>query len=253
MILSSGCAGPEKVSSQNDVLQDIRNTTLIPNLGAYDEEVQKHALDRILVSIRKAPMITRNLLAAELGDPFIGARTKRVICMVLAREGDDRALPQLTAMLAEGNVVDDNLMESALLEFGSVAVAPVSSVLAEGNVTARRSAASILLAMNLPRAFDALQDRFQIERDPEVRFLCVCGFAQDTREESIGILTGALEDADESIRQAAWGGLQRRAKVPSDLVFDPLAAPGMRKIQVTEIRSWLSGGQGKPEKRGQAL
>ena len=253
LIPLSGCAGPEKAEDQDGVLQDIRNTTLIPNLGSYDEDIQKHALDRILVSLRKAPMITRNLLAAELGDPFIGARTKRVICMILAREGDERALPRLIAMLAEGNALDDNLMESALLEYGSVAVTPVASVLAEGNVTARRSAASILLTMNLPMAYDALQDRFMIERDAEVRFLCVCGFAQDTRGESIGILAGALEDADESIRQAAWGGLQRRVKLPRDLNFDPIAAPGMRKLQVSEIRLWLSGDRGKTERSSQAL
>ena len=242
----ASCSAPSKTDQREDVLEDIRSTTLIPNLGSYDEGVQKHALDRILVSLEKAPVITRNLLAAELDDPFIGARTKRVICMILAREGDERALPRLVSMLAEGNQVDDNLIESALLEYGSDAALAVVSVLAEGNVTARRSAASILLSMQLPVAFDALQDRFYIERDAEVRFLCVCGFAQDPRPESLAILTEALEDSEEVVRQAAWGGLQRRAKVPRDMVFDPLATPAMRKIQVGEIRSWLSGEQPKP-------
>ena len=241
LLMCVGCSNQEKAGDRADVLEDIRNTTMIPNLGAYDEDAQKHALDRILVSLEKAPVITRNLLAAELDDPFIAARTKRVICMILAREGDQRALPKLVSMLAEGNPVDDNLIESALLEYGSDAVMSVTTVLTEGSVTARRSAASILLALDLPVAFDALQDRFIIERDTEVRFLCVCGFAQDPRVESVGVLAGALEDSEEAIRQAAWGGLQRRAKVPGDLVFDPFATPAMRKIQVKEIHSWLSG------------
>ena len=241
LFLAAGCSTPDKTVDREDVLEDIRNTTLIPNLGSYDEEVQKHALDRILVSLSKAPLITRNLLAAELDDPFIGARTKRVICMILAREGDERSLPRLISMLAEGNTVDDNLIESALLEFGNDAIAPVAAVLAEGNVTARRSAASILLTMDSPVAFDALQDRFAIERDSEVRFLCICGFAEDPRQESIDNLAGALDDPDEVIRQAAWGGLKRRAKVPGDLPFDPEATAAMRQIQARAIRSWLAG------------
>ena len=244
MLISFGCAGPEKTPERDDVLEDIRNTTLIPNLGSYDEDVQKRAFDRILISLRKAPQITRNLLAAELDDPFISSRTKRVICMILAGEGDERALPRLVSMLAEGNTVDDNLIEEALLEYGSDAVEPVKTVLMEGNVTARRSAASILLTMKVPVAFDALQDRFTIERDPEVRFLCICGFAEDPRRESLEILARALDDVDEVIRGAAWESLKRRAKVPGDLRFDPMGTPGLRQAQASAIRSWLTGKPG---------
>ena len=241
VLLSVGCSTPDKAPNREDVLEDIRNTTLIPNLGSYDESIQKRALDRILLSLSKAPIITRNLLAAELDDPFIGARTKRVICMIFAREGDERALPRLVSMLAEGNVVDDNLIEAALLEYGSDALSPVVAVLAEGNVTARRSAASILLTMKLPVAFDALEDRFTLERDSEVRFLCVCGFAEDARQSSLDLLASALDDPDEVVRQAAWGGLKRRAKVPGNFVFDAEAEPSLRKVQAREIRSWLAG------------
>ncbi|NCG55718.1 MAG: hypothetical protein GWP35_02315, partial [Proteobacteria bacterium] len=42
-ILLGGCAGPVPQESRQDILKDIRSTTLIPNLGAYDDEVQKHA------------------------------------------------------------------------------------------------------------------------------------------------------------------------------------------------------------------
>ncbi len=241
VLLSVGCSTPDKAPDREDVLEDIRNTTLIPNLGSYDESIQKRALDRILLSLSKAPIITRNLLAAELDDPFIGARTKRVICMILAREGDERALPRLISMLAEGNVVDDNLIEVALLEYGIAALSPVVTVLAEGNVTARRSAASILLTMKLPEAFDALQDRFTIERDSEVRFLCVCGFAEDARQSSLDLLASALDDPDEVVRQSAWGGLKRRARVPESLPFDPVADPFQRQKQIENIRSWLVG------------
>ncbi|NCF55104.1 MAG: hypothetical protein GWP41_02410 [Planctomycetia bacterium] len=250
-ILLGGCAGPVPQESREDILKDIRSTTLIPNLGAYDDEVQKHALDRILVSLRKAPVITRNLLVAELQDPFIGARTKRVICTILAREGDQRALPTLSSMLAEGNVLDDDLIETALLEFGEVSLPLVMTVLQEGPVTARRMAASILLSLGVSQAFDALEDRYPNERDTEVRFLCVCGFADDKRSGSNRSLTDALDDIEEGIRQAAWGALQRRGLLPRSLGFDPEGMPSIRQSQIENIRSWFAGDSTPVENRNQ--
>jgi hypothetical protein len=154
-------------------------------------------------------------------------------------------------MLAEGNVLDDDLIETALLEFGEVSLPLVMTVLQEGPVTARRMAASILLSLGVSQAFDALEDRYPNERDTEVRFLCVCGFADDKRSSSNRSLTDALDDIEEGIRQAAWGALQRRGLLPRSLGFDPEGMPSIRQSQIENIRSWFAGDSTPVENRNQ--
>lgn len=238
-LLFAGCQPVQKRENPEQVLKDIRDTTVIPDLGSYDDKIQRKALDRILVSIDKAPAITRNLLVAALDDSLLDSRTKRVICTILAKEGDIRILPTLSGMLAEGSVPEDDLLESALVQLGERSVKPVSQVLAEGNVTARRNAASVLLSLDVPYALDSLQDRFVIEKDAEVRFLCVCGLVQDARAESLSLLANALDDIDVEVRRAAWGGLARKVRPPSSLRFDPNAKPNIRSLQAQQIRNWL--------------
>ncbi|MGE4619945.1 MAG: hypothetical protein AAEJ04_09090 [Planctomycetota bacterium] len=253
MVASLFVAGCQPVQTRaeesNQVLKDIRDTTVIPDLGSYDAAIQRKSLDRIMLSIDKAPGITLNLLVATLEDSLIDSRTKRVICTILAQEGDLRALPALSRMLAEGSVAEDDLLESALVQLGEKSVKPVARILAEGNVTARRNAASILLALDVPYALDSLQDRFQIEKDAEVRFLCVCGLAADARAESVSILAHALEDIDLEVRRAAWGGLARKVRPPQSIRFDPEASSSQRAFQARLVRDWLSGS----EKKGAAL
>ena len=236
-----GCQPLPKRSDPEQVLKDIRDTTVIPDLGSYDENIQRKSLDRILVSLEKAPVITRNLLVATLEDSMIDARTKRVICTILAQEGDLRILPSLSRMLAEGSIAEDDLLESALVQLGERSVQPVSRVLAEGNVTARRNAASVLLALEVPYALDSLQDRFLVDKDAEVRFLCVCGLVQDARAESLSILAQALDDVDLEVRRAAWGGLARKTRPPTVIQFDAAAEPTVRAVQARQVRDWLRG------------
>jgi len=242
MVLGSGCKPMDKRSETADVLKDIRDTTVIPDLGSYDEAIRKKSVDRILMSLEKAPDITRNLLLATIDDSMVSARTKRVICTLLADQGDFRAMAPLTRMLAEGSQAEDDLLETALLEFGERAVSGVSTVLAEGGPIARRNAAGILLAIGGSSAHDALRLRLLIEKDPEVRFLCVCGLVEDRRTTSLALLGDALDDIDEEVRRAAWGGLSHRARPPGGILFNPSGRPEVRIRQALQVRKWLDGG-----------
>ncbi len=242
MVLGSGCKPMDKRSVEADVLKDIRDTTVIPDLGSYDEAIRKKSVNRILMSLDKAPDITRNLLLATIDDSMVSARTKRVICTLLADLGDFRAMAPLTRMLAEGSQAEDDLLETALLEFGERAVSGVSTVLAEGGPIARRNAAGILLAIGGSSAHDALRLRLLIEKDPEVRFLCVCGLVEDRRTTSLALLGEALDDIDEEVRRAAWGGLSHRARPPGGILFNPSGLPEVRIRQALQVRKWLEGG-----------
>ncbi|MDE0960585.1 MAG: HEAT repeat domain-containing protein [Planctomycetota bacterium] len=242
LIVGSGCQPIDKKRERAEVLKDIRDTTVIPDLGSHDTSIQKKSVDRILQSLEKAPEITRNLLVAALDDSMVSARTKRVICTLLADQADLRALAPLIRMLAEGALAEDDLLETALLEFGDRAVPGVATVLAEGGPIARRNAAGILLAISGPRAHDALRSRMLTEKDPEVRFLCVCGLVEDRRSTSLALLGDALDDKDEEVRRAAWGGLSHRARPPGGILFNPAALPEVRVRQAQQVRNWLGGG-----------
>ncbi len=241
LLVAVGCQSPDQRTKEANVLQDIRNTTVIPELGSYDDSIRKKSVDRILMSLDKAPEITKNLLVAALDDSLVSARTKRVICTILAEEGDLRALTPLTGMLAAGSVSQDDLLETALLNFGERAVPRIATVLAEGGAIARRNAAGILLGIGGPLAYDALRERLTLERDSEVRFLCVCGLVQDSRSSSLPILGWILDDTDEEVRKAAWGGLSRRTRPPGHLLFDASAVPSVRVRQAVQVRAWLDG------------
>ncbi|HIO65579.1 MAG TPA: hypothetical protein EYN40_02695, partial [Planctomycetes bacterium] len=84
LVAMVGCKTPDQRTEAANVLQDIRNTTVIPELGSYDESARKKSVERILMSLEMAPEITKNLLVATLDDSMVSARTKRVICTILA-------------------------------------------------------------------------------------------------------------------------------------------------------------------------
>ena len=46
-----GCKTPDQRTEEANVLQDIRNTTVIPELGSYDESARKKSVERILMSL----------------------------------------------------------------------------------------------------------------------------------------------------------------------------------------------------------
>ncbi len=246
LLITVGCQPVEKRTDQADVLKDIRDTTVIPDLGSYDDSIRRKSVDRIVVSLEKAPEITKNLLVATLDDPMVNSRTKRVICTILAEEGEKRALIPLTRMLAEGSQSEDELLETALLKFGEQGVPRIAAVLEEGSAIARRNAAGILLSIGGPLAHDALRMRLDIEKDPEVRFLCVCGLAQDARSNALVFLGTVLDDVDLEVRKAAWGGLSRRMRPPSSIRFDPAADPFIRGRQAQQVRRWIEGGDSTP-------
>ena len=231
LLITVGCQPVEKRTDQADVLKDIRDTTVIPDLGSYDDSIRRKSVDRIVVSLEKAPEITK---------------TKRVICTILAEEGEKRALIPLTRMLAEGSQSEDELLETALLKFGEQGVPRIAAVLEEGSAIARRNAAGILLSIGGPLAHDALRMRLDIEKDPEVRFLCVCGLAQDARSNALVFLGTVLDDVDLEVRKAAWGGLSRRMRPPSSIRFDPAADPFIRGRQAQQVRRWIEGGDSTP-------
>lgn len=235
LLLGLGCTPAVR---DEDLLKDIRDTTVIPELGSYDPASQKDALKRILVTIEKAPEVTANLLAATLRDPVVSDRTKLVICWILASEKDSRAIPTLMELLGRVNEDPDQLIKDSLAVFGSRIVPGVARVLEGGSDLARLAAAEVLLDVALPEARVALADRYADEGEPEVRFLILCGAAADPRSSAEQLLFSGLDDVERQNRELAWEALRKKIAPPLILRFDAGAKEAVRKAQVSELRRW---------------
>ncbi|HIA26826.1 MAG TPA: hypothetical protein EYN79_01685 [Planctomycetes bacterium] len=237
LVLCLGCTVPTR---ETDPLRDIRNTTVIPEVGSYDPAIQKQALQRIFLTLEQAPEITCNLLAATLRDPVVDDRTKLVICWILASEEDPRAIPTLMELLGRVNEDPDQLIKDSLATFGSRIVSGVAQVLEGGSDLARLAAAEVLLEIAVPEAHAALVSRYPLEEAPQIRFLILCGAAEDPSNDASEVLISGLDDAERQNREIAWEALRRKIESPSLLRFDAGAGPEVRRSQVTELRRWLA-------------
>lgn len=240
LLLAVGCASAP--DEDEKVLADIRDTTIIPNLGSYDDQVQKEAVQRLLGVLDRAPEVGKNLLVASLRDPVYDDRTKIVCAWLLSTVGDPRALPALMGYLGQGTDSTESLVREAVVGYGARVVPSVSEVLAEGNDLARLAAAEVLVDLQVEEGLDALARRYDDEPEARIRFLILCALAGDSRPSAALLLERALEDADPANRQFAWGALARRFELPGSVRFDPDATAELRREQIETYREWRKSG-----------
>jgi HEAT repeat protein len=236
LALAVGCSGAP--TSDEKALADIRDTTIIPNLGSFDDQVQKEAVQRLLNVLDRAPDVGKNLLVASLRDPVYDDRTKIVCAWLLSTVGDRRALPSLMEFLGQGTDTTESLVREAVVSYGAGVVPAVSEVLAEGNDLARLAAAEVLVEIEVEEGLDALRERYPGEPEARIRFLILCALAGDPRPSATQLLDRALADEDPANRQFAWGALTRRFDIPASLPFDPNAPSALREEQVAAYLEW---------------
>ena len=233
VIALSGCSS----TPEEQAREDIRDTTIIPNLGSYDEQIQQEAVSRMLSILDKAPKVGANILAATLDDPVPADRTKMVCAWLLSTIQDRRALPTLMRFLAEGASSQDSLIRESVVVFGPSVIPSVAAVLEEGNDVARTAAAEVLYELDSRAAVDALVSRLAREPEPSVRFLILCGVAAENPPR-VAVLEGALTDPDPSNRELAWDTLDRLFRLPPSLAFDAEGSDTMREEQLERYRAW---------------
>ncbi len=236
LALVSGCAsGP---TAEEKAMDDIRDTTVIPNLGSYDDQVQTDAVQRMLGVLDSAPEVGKNLLVATLRDPVTDERTKMVCAWLLSTVDDRRALPALMEFLGQGADATDDLVREAVVSYGASVIPSVSAVLEGGNDLARLTAAEILTDLEIREGFDALADRLPREPQARVRFMILCGLSSDRSSTSTEALELALLDEDSENREQAWNTLAKRFKVPPSLSFDSTGTGVRRAFQVAAYHQW---------------
>lgn len=233
---AAGCSSPP--TQDEKALADIRDTTIIPNLGSFDEQVQKEAVQRLLDVLDRAPEVGKNLLVASLRDPVYDDRTRIVCAWLLSTVEDPRALPTLMEFLGQGTDTNESLVREAVVSYGAGVVPAVSQLLVEGNDLARLAAAEVLVELEVDEGLDALSERYDDEPEARIRFLILCAASADPRASSVQLLERALHDDDPANRQFAWGAIVRRFGVPDSIPFDPTAATAVRSEQVEMYREW---------------
>ena len=235
-LLLSGCSS----TPEERALEDIRDTTIIPNLGSYDDGVQKEAVARMLNILDTAPDVGANLLVASLRDPVHDDRTKTVCAWLLSTVNDRRALPYLMTFLGQGSNSGESLVREAVSSYGASVIPSVTEVLNEGGDLARIAAAEVLFELGTREAVDALVARLEREPEARVRFLILCGVANE-RPPRVAPLEQTLNDDDPSNREFAWDTLARAFRFPDWLTFDPQAEPEVRRQQIERYQAWRAG------------
>ncbi|MCA8961367.1 MAG: hypothetical protein KDC38_12675 [Planctomycetes bacterium] len=220
-------------------MREIRESTIVPRLGSYDEDEQRWASAKVREALDRAPAGTAEILAATLDDPVAEDRTKVLCAYLLSTVQDPRGIPTLLEHVGTTNEAASDLVLSGLINYGSDAVPHAIHILETGDDVARSAAASLLIDLRSPAGYDALWRRLEHERNAEIRFLLVCGIADDDRPLAIDRLLSALDDTDELVREPAWNALRVRADVPEALVFEPAGDASVRRVQVAKIDAWL--------------
>ncbi len=232
----SACA---TTGGEDRLLREIRDSTIVPKLGSYDEQEQRLASMKVREALDRAPEGTAEILAATLADPIVEDRTKVVCAYLLSTIKDPRGIPTLIEHVGTTNAAATDLIRTSLLNYGASAVPAVVETLKTGDDIARTTAANILIDLRAREGYDAMWRRLSIEPNAEVRFLLVCGISHDPRSTSEERLIAALEDKDELVREYAWGAVRSRMQLPDALEYDPAADKRARNQQLAAIDQWI--------------
>ena len=225
--------------SEDALLREIRESTIVPQLGSYDEQEQRRATQKVREALDRAPEGTAEILAATLADSVTEDRTKVVCAYLLSTLKDRRGIPTLLEHLGTTNEAASDLIRTALRNYGSSIVPHIVETLETGDTVARTTSANLLLDLRSREGYDAMWRRMKIEPSPEVRFLLVCGTSYDSRPVAIERLLHALEDRDELVREFAWDALRTRLELPKTLKYDPAAEPLERNRQIAALDQWI--------------
>lgn len=159
LVIAAIWAGCATTTSDDQILEDIRDTSKIPLLGSYDETEQRDAVNSYLLGLDRAPDVVSNILAESLRDPVYDDRTKLVIATLLGTVQDQRAIGTLVGFLGTTNDNARQHVKEALLGYGSRIVPSVGEALETGDGTTRLLAAEVLVELALPDTFEAMHRR----------------------------------------------------------------------------------------------
>lgn len=235
LLVAFGCAS---VSEEERLLNEIRESTIVPKLGSYDEKEQRIATTKVREALDRAPEGTAEILAQSLRDPILEDRTKLMIAYFLSEIGDERGLPVLFQHLGVENDAVKDLVQRSITRYGIKTVPQLIDVMQSGNDVARQNATEILVGFQSREVYDTMWERYRNEPHGQIRFLLLCGFAEDTRPLAEERLMVALDDSDELVREHAWAIFRTRTDPPEALGFTPLLEGDVRSAALRRIRDW---------------
>ncbi|MBN1444179.1 MAG: hypothetical protein JXA90_15820, partial [Planctomycetes bacterium] len=241
-LLACSCSSSEeKELTLTEFLEE--NSTLIGDLGSYDNEKRREAYNRLKQLPREQGInvCLGLLMEKKINNP----RAEVVLARCLADWRDRRAIEYLFSYLALQDLGDVRMAAEGLEVFldDPRVVAVLRDKVTSPVLQERRIATEILRGPPDRRPDNEVVELFaaqyKSEKDPEIRarFLFTIGGSRHPRK--AGFLADALTDADEGLRALAWRFLQKEPQLPPEFDFDPGAAPADRADAVARLRLWL--------------
>lgn len=240
------CGGTEeREPTLTDFLEE--NSTLIEDLGSYDNEARREAVNRIKQLPRQQGI---NVCLALLREGEINnPRAEVVLARCLADWRDRRAIDYLLSYLALQDQGDVRLAKEGLRVFRTDprVVAVLSEKVKSPVLQERRTATEILSESTSKQVVELFAEQYKNEQDPEIRALFLFSIGGSNHPRKVEFLSEALTDADEGLRVLAWKFLQDCEGLPPNYNFDPGGSPAERADAVAQLRMWLKSGG---ERRG---
>ncbi len=244
LFVATVCLGCRSTPDDSEILASIRDTTLIPMLGSYNEAEQNQAIQSFLNNLEKYPDEIAKILVTSISDPVYSDRTKLVAACLLALLRDDRGIEILLTNLGADSEGTQDLVRRHLRSYGPRIIPVVAEILNTGNTRARLNAAIVLddLAQEnrVKECYESMWNRLEHEPEAQVRFVLIAGLAKDERTiAQRRLLLSLTREPDDLNREIAWGALKERLPIPADIIFEPAASVETRKTQVARLTHWI--------------
>jgi len=239
-LIAAGCESSAEKRQQTPVEWIRENSSILEQLRSYDRKERQEGIERFLKLGRDQGTAVVNYLLSD--SKLEDYRIEVVLARILAKWGGSRAIPKLLSNLRGRDNGAITIAREGLMAFGDnpEILDAMEELIQAPEKASRRTAAEILSEMKGPQALNLLGKRFQVEKDLEIRGICLVGILSSREAGRTEYLINALGDVDSGIRQLAWDAL---AKKRPPVRFDPDGDSLKRMEAIKNLRRWAQAGK----------
>lgn len=217
------------------------NTLILSQLASYNTQEQKKGVKRFLdLGKDQGRELGSEIVFYFLNDPAVNNdRVVVLLAWILSVWENPRGIPFLLDKLSSRDEGVLRIAEEGLKAYGDNPriIERVEEEINNPHLPTRKVIVEILSSMRSPGAVQILGKQLKIERDLDVRGICVLGLAgAKPCRMRIEYLIDALNDPDPSIRVTAWAALSREKNIPG--IYDPHADFAGRVQAIANLDRW---------------
>ena len=219
------------------------NSSVLRDLASYDKSVRQEAILRFKELDRERGTA---VILGVLSDPqYDDYRVEVVLSRLLADYRDERAIPYLLRYMAHP---DDGAVQIAaegldVYRDNARVIAALEELLRSASPRDRLTASELLYKARTASTPAVVAGLYRGESNKFVRGNYLRILIDSDHPRRTEFLIDALNDPDETLREVAWGVLQRDTRLPA-VGFDAHGSDADRARSVGALRTWLKTRRG---------